>query len=29
MLQEAQQEIDKIEAEIYTAFEGPPNFQMG
>lgn len=29
MMQEAQQEIDRIEAEIYTAFEGPPNFQMG
>lgn len=29
MVQEAQTEIDKIEAEIYTAFEGPPTFQMG
>jgi len=29
MVQEAEQEIDKIEAEIFTAFEGPPMFQMG
>ena len=29
MVQEAQTEIDKIETEIYTAFEGPPTFQMG
>lgn len=29
MVAEAQQEIEKIENEIYTAFEGPPTFQMG
>jgi hypothetical protein len=29
MFQEAQQEIDKIEQEIYTSFEGPPIFQIG
>lgn len=26
---EAQAEIEKLEAEIYTAFEGPPTFQIG
>lgn len=26
---EAQAEIDKIEAEMYTSFEGPPTFQIG
>jgi hypothetical protein len=26
---EAQGEIDRIEAEILTAYEGPPFFQMG
>jgi hypothetical protein len=29
MVQEATAEIEKIENEIYTAFEGPPIFQMG
>lgn len=29
MMLEAQAEIDKIEAEMYTAFEGPPTFQIG
>lgn len=29
MVQEAQQEIDKIENEILTSFEGPPTFQIG
>lgn len=29
MVQESQQEIDKIENEILTSFEGPPTFQIG
>jgi hypothetical protein len=29
IMAEAQAEIDKLEAELYTSFEGPPTFQIG
>lgn len=29
LMAEAQVEIDKLEAEMYTSFEGPPTFQIG